>query len=144
MTVPAPEEWGATVVVDAWDCPTAEESWELGAVADERWELVGVDNGSWEAAVVTEAWETTGTPAALFTETIVVAPTPGLGGDSGYVHEQASASTTWTINHNLGRRVDVAVTDLGGSALAAAVQATSLNQVVVSFNAAQAGYAIIH
>ena len=60
-----------------------------------------------------------------------------------FLHTQASASATWTVNHNLGRRVGVEVTTLGGVAVNAAVQQTSLNQVVVQFATATAGYAII-
>jgi len=60
---------------------------------------------------------------------------------TGYTHTQSSASTTWTVNHNLGVRPLVSVTDTGGSQVECDVVHTSLNQVVLYFNAALAGVA---
>lgn len=67
---------------------------------------------------------------------------PGIPGDgAAYVHTQDVAATTWTINHNLGFRPVVELLTVGGLEFAAAVQHTSLNQVVVTMNTPLAGYA---
>lgn len=66
------------------------------------------------------------------------------GGTAGYVHHQAVASLLWVINHNLNRRVDVEVTDLGGSVMIAEITAPTLNQTRVAFVTPHTGYAIIN
>ena len=68
---------------------------------------------------------------------------PGTSGAafSGYDHEQASAATVWTVNHNLGFRPDVATYRLGGTEMKGAVQHLSLNTVRITFNSPVAGYA---
>ncbi len=58
-----------------------------------------------------------------------------------YTHTQASASATWTINHNLGFRPEVAVTDAGGNERCGSVSHTSNNQTVIRFATALAGFA---
>ena len=106
--------------------------------------------------VTPDGVELTGTEQDATVAVTTVAPEPieiaadsgsliviNSGGGGGHVHHQSSPSTTWTVNHNLGRRVGVEITTLGGVAVSAAVQQTSLNQVVVQFTAATAGYAII-
>ena len=60
---------------------------------------------------------------------------------SGSVHLQLSAELTWTINHNLGIRPGVDITDTGGMAVNADVLHTSVNQTVVSFVVPTAGIA---
>lgn len=57
-----------------------------------------------------------------------------LGGSAAYVHTQASASATWTVNHNLGFRPAVEVLDAGGQKVHVAVVHTSVNQTVISAN----------
>lgn len=58
-----------------------------------------------------------------------------------FVHTQGSAATSWTVNHNLGFRPAVEVFSVGGAEIDAEVLHTSLNQTVISFNAATAGSA---
>lgn len=58
-------------------------------------------------------------------------------------HVQPVASTTWTINHNLGVRRKVLVLNDAGFEVTATVQHTSLNQVVVTFKQARTGTAHI-
>lgn len=68
---------------------------------------------------------------------------PGASG-GGYVHSQASAETLWIINHNLGVRPAVSVSDTGGNELDAQVLHTSLYQCHVIFNTPTAGQARVN
>ncbi|TFZ81157.1 hypothetical protein [Candidatus Macondimonas diazotrophica] len=65
----------------------------------------------------------------------------GLGG-STYKHTQASASDTWTVNHNLGYNPTVQVFNSGGQVVIADISHTSLNQTVISASLAFSGYAL--
>ncbi len=65
----------------------------------------------------------------------------GGGGGDGYNHTQNSASTTWTVNHNLGRVPVVEVRSVGGVLIEADVTHTSNNQTVIQFATAQTGTA---
>ena len=98
-------------------------------------------------AVVTvvEARSVVVTPPQPFSS-VVVRGVPGPRGPqgapgSGSVHLQLSAELTWTINHNLGIRPGVDITDTGGMAVNADVLHTSVNQTVVSFVVPTAGIA---
>lgn len=68
---------------------------------------------------------------------------PGANG-AGYVHSQQSADTQWVVNHNLGVRPSVSVTDTGGAELDAEVLHVSLNQLFILFNTPMAGLARIN
>ena len=63
------------------------------------------------------------------------------GVDKNYVHEQSSPSTTWTVNHNLNKRVSVSVVDSAGTVIICDVRYVSDNQVVLTFDAATSGNA---
>ena len=63
------------------------------------------------------------------------------GGDKNYVHEQSSPSTTWTVNHNLNKRVAISVVDSAGTVIICDVRYVSDNQVVLTFDAATSGNA---
>ena len=63
------------------------------------------------------------------------------GGDKNYVHEQSSPSTTWTVNHNLYKRVAVSVVDSAGTLIICDVRYVSDSQVVLTFDAATSGNA---
>lgn len=58
-----------------------------------------------------------------------------------YTHIQASASDTWTINHNLGFKPSVEPFTVGGAEFDATVQHTSNNQTVVYLTIPLAGSA---
>mgnify|MGYP003638267597 CR=1 FL=1 len=62
-------------------------------------------------------------------------------GDKNYVHEQSSPSTTWTVNHNLYKRVAVSVVDSAGTLIICDVRYVSDSQVVLTFDAATSGNA---
>lgn len=60
---------------------------------------------------------------------------------TAYVHQQPSASATWTINHNLGYRPSVELLNTGSQEIEGDVVHTSVNQTVVTFTSAVAGQA---
>lgn len=62
---------------------------------------------------------------------------PGIG----LVHLQTSASSVWTINHNLGLRPSVSVQDSAGYEIDADVGHPSTNQTVINFVTSMAGTA---
>lgn len=62
-------------------------------------------------------------------------------GSPNFIHTQGSAATSWTVNHNLGFRPAVEVFSAGGAEVDAEILHTSLNQTVISFNAAVTGSA---
>lgn len=68
---------------------------------------------------------------------------PGVAGPAGppiaHLHTQSAAATTWTLNHNLGYRPDVACRNTGGQEIEGEVLHTTLNQAVVYFAVAVAG-----
>lgn len=65
-------------------------------------------------------------------------------GDKNYVHDQASPSATWTIDHNLAKRASVSVVDSAGSIIICDVSYTSDNQVVLTFDASTSGQAYLN
>jgi hypothetical protein len=82
--------------------------------------------------------------AALDVEftTFVVTQTIGGGGSSAFVHTQASASSLWTVPHNLGYRPSVSVTTVGGvEVLGSEVLHLSDNTLTLTFDDSFAGYA---
>ena len=78
---------------------------------------------------------------------VVTVTTPGPQGPAGvaggtyYLHTQASAATTWTINHNLGFRPTVELLDSGSQEIDGAISHPTVNQTVVTLNPATAGLA---
>lgn len=68
---------------------------------------------------------------------------PGPQGPAGafYVHQQATPSPTWIINHNLGYRPSVELLDTGSQEIDGEIAHPSVNQTVVTLNPATAGIA---
>ena len=64
----------------------------------------------------------------------------GGGSDKNYVYTQGAPSTTWVVNHNLGKRVAVNVTNLSGVEIGGEVIWNSDNQVTINFNQPVAGF----
>lgn len=75
---------------------------------------------------------------------VFVLSSSGAVGLTGFEHVQSSASASWVINHNLGRRVDTEVFTVGGQKIIAEVLNVSNNQAIVTLDAAAAGYAVIN
>jgi len=76
-------------------------------------------------------------------------PTGATGADGSgsanttVVHDQASASATWTITHNQGRYPTIDIIDSAGNHVIGDIKHNSINQVVATFDNAFAGKAII-
>ncbi len=66
----------------------------------------------------------------------------GLSGDKTFSHTQNASSSSWTINHNLGKKPSVTITTLAtGAQVIGEVTYTNDNTLVVSFAAAVSGIA---
>lgn len=60
-----------------------------------------------------------------------------------YTHNQPSAATVWVINHNIGRVPQVSVYNSGSvELLLPNVSNPTLNQTIITFNAATSGFAL--
>jgi hypothetical protein len=79
-------------------------------------------------------------PGAPVVRVIGVQGPPGAA-SAGIDFPFLTASTTWTINHNLGIRPAVQLRSLGHVVFAGDVQHPSVNQAVVTFVSPFAGYA---
>lgn len=64
--------------------------------------------------------------------------------DSNYIHTQAVAQTTWTINHNLGKLPSIRMKDGSGNNLVGQVTSDTANSMTVEFNVAVDGVAILN
>lgn len=74
----------------------------------------------------------------------VTAPGPqGNAADVFYVHTQAVASATWTINHNLNGEPTAVVLDSAGTQCEGTFSYPSKNQMVITFTAAFTGTAYV-
>ena len=60
---------------------------------------------------------------------------------AAYVHDQVAASSTWTINHNLGYRPSVELFDAGSQEFDGEVSHPTVNQTVVNLTTAVSGFA---
>lgn len=68
---------------------------------------------------------------------------PGVSGAS-YVHDQAVASETWTIDHNLGRFPALVAVDSAGDEIEGMKRYESLNRIVFTVSAPCSGKAYIN
>jgi hypothetical protein len=76
----------------------------------------------------------------------ITAVTPGPQGPSGdiasgYHFTQSTASSTWTINHNLGYIPGVEVLDSGSQEIEADVSHLTINTTVIMFTLPTTGFA---
>lgn len=68
---------------------------------------------------------------------------PGAAGGTVYVHEQAVASSTWVINHNVGRKVAVTLFDDDGNVVQSDIEHGSTNQATVTWSSPTTGSALV-
>lgn len=68
---------------------------------------------------------------------------PGAAGGSVFIHEQAVASATWVINHNVGRPVAVVLFDEDGNVVQSDIEHGSINQATVTWSSPTSGSALI-
>lgn len=58
-----------------------------------------------------------------------------------YVHEQAIASDTWTVNHGLGKFSSVVVVDSANTVVMGQIDYVDADNVIITFNSAFTGFA---
>lgn len=80
-------------------------------------------------------------------EPTMIAIVPYLKGDTGdaasqFIHTQAVASDTWTVNHNKGYRPNALVYSIGWVEIETVVVHVSENQLVIHLNTPQTGYVL--
>lgn len=63
------------------------------------------------------------------------------GADKHYIHNQLSASTTWTVLHNLDKHPAVTIVDAGGVEVFADITHNSENQLTITLSASTSGVA---
>lgn len=68
---------------------------------------------------------------------------PGAPGGAAYEFFQGVPSATWVINHNLGRKVNVALFDAAGAVVISDIEHGSLNQATVTWSSPVTGSAYI-
>jgi len=82
-------------------------------------------------------------------EDIIYIPGYAPGGNGGgsqavsYVHNQGSASSTWTIHHNLNFYPNVTIQDSGGTIVEGEIAYTTRNTIIATFSAAFSGKAYL-
>lgn len=71
--------------------------------------------------------------------------TPNTGSIGGYTHTQSGASTTWTINHNLGSKyVNITCYDASDNVIIPdSINAVSTTQTVATFATSRTGKAVL-
>lgn len=81
-------------------------------------------------------------PVIQIMQTAGVGPIgPSGTSDKYYVHTQNSASTVWTITHNLAKNPAVTVVDSGGTVVIGQLAYIDTNTATVTFSVAFGGYA---
>lgn len=66
---------------------------------------------------------------------------PGQSADQSYLHSQVASSNVWVINHNLGYRPSVFITDNGGAQIVGGPLHISDNQTNIYFTIPTSGQA---
>lgn len=65
-------------------------------------------------------------------------------GDKSYIHTQLTASTSWTIDHTLGKYPSVTIVDSGNNVVVGDIQYNTTNQLTVTFQSSVSGKAYIN
>lgn len=71
-------------------------------------------------------------------------PEPVAVDDVFYTHTQVSASNSWVIIHNLGKKPSVTIVDSGDNVVIGDVIYNSVDQLTVNFSAAFSGKAYLN
>lgn len=98
-----------------------------------------VVNDSQHEYQISPFFDSNGQAYQVTLEMVFALPTIGSGSSFPYVHTQASPSSLWVVNHNLGYRPVIEVLSDGGMVVEASVAHISVNQAQISFNTAQTG-----
>jgi len=67
---------------------------------------------------------------------------PPGSGIPAYTHNQPTAASTWTVNHNLGYRPSVSALTVGGVVMFVEVVHASANQALIYFDQPTSGQAV--
>lgn len=62
-----------------------------------------------------------------------------IASDKTYVHDQAAASSSWTVVHNLDKFPSITVVDTAGTVVIGSLVYVDTNTVVITFNSAFSG-----
>lgn len=86
------------------------------------------------------------TKADLDPETgyVVADQLPPSSGDITYVHDQGTASATWSITHNLGKYPAVTVIDSAGTEFEVSVTHHDLNSLTIELDSQFSGKAVLN
>ena len=68
----------------------------------------------------------------------------GGTGDAHYTHDQNSASSSWSVSHNLGKKPSVVVVDSADTVLYGHIEYTDLNNLTITLSAPTSGKAYIN
>lgn len=98
--------------------------------------VVTVENNAYVVVVETEKTVTIAAPGPQ-------GPPGPAGGFTFHLHTQSSPSSSWVINHNLGRRAHVTVYVPDGVEVEADVVHNTDDQVVITFATPEMGTALI-
>jgi len=97
------------------------------------------------ASLAGDIYDSTSAATALNAKQDVISDLATIrNGAAIYVHDQAEAASTWTINHNLGKHPSITVVDTGGNVVVGNYTYTDANTVVAEFNAAFKGTAYLN
>jgi hypothetical protein len=64
--------------------------------------------------------------------------------DKNYIHNQMSASSTWSVQHDLNKFPSVSVVDSGNNMVVGDVEYIDENNLTITFNASFSGKAYIN
>ena len=64
--------------------------------------------------------------------------------DAHYIHEQIAPSSTWHIQHMLGKYPSVTIVDSAGNVQIGEVEYVDANNLIISFNGSFAGRAYLN
>ena len=64
--------------------------------------------------------------------------------DAHYTHDQNSASASWSVSHNLGKKPSVVVVDSADTVLYGHIEYTDLNNLTITLSAPTSGKAYIN
>ena len=68
----------------------------------------------------------------------------GGSGDAHYTHTQNSASSSWSVKHDLGKKPSVMVVDSADTVLHGEIEYTDLNNIVIKLSAPTSGKAYLN
>ena len=87
--------------------------------------------GNSSTEIIADAIVVTGSPTAA--DQVVTKSYVDSRADKTYIHDQIVSSSTWSINHNLGKMPTVTVVDTADSVFVGDVEYIDMNNLVITF-----------